>query len=233
MVKEGYTFGVPLLILGLLAFPFRTPIAYVAGTVLLCMGLFVFSFFRNPDRAIPADPGLIVSPADGRVVVVKDEENRGRPGKRISIFLAIWNVHVNRAPVAGVIEELHYKPGKFLAAWAEKASFENEQNIFRMQSEVGEIEFKQIAGYIARRVVSWKKAGDTVARGERIGLVRFGSRVDLWLPENAELLVKVGATVYGGSSVLARIVEGIGARVQPAGSQKTAEEKVDGSQGGA
>jgi phosphatidylserine decarboxylase len=233
MVKEGYTFGIPPLILGLIAFAFRTPIAYLLGTALVCLGLFVFTFFRNPDRAIPAGPGLVVSPADGRVVVVKEEENRGRPGKRISIFLAIWNVHVNRAPAAGTIEELHYKPGKFLAAWAEKASFENEQNIFHMQSEMGEIEFKQIAGYIARRVVSWKKAGDTVARGERIGLVRFGSRVDLWIPETAELLVKVGATVYGGSSVLARIVEGAGARVHPAGSQKIAKEKVDGSRGGA
>lgn len=233
MVKEGYTFGIPPLVLGLTLFAFRTPVAYAGGTVLICLGLFVFSFFRNPDRVVPSDPGLVVSPADGRIVVVQDEANRGRPGKRISIFLAVWNVHVNRAPAAGLIQQLDYKPGKFMAAWAERASLENEQNVFRMQSEVGELEFKQIAGYIARRVVSWKKAGDTVARGERIGLVRFGSRVDIWLPENAELLVKIGDTVHGGSSVLARVTEVVGNRRGAAPSLKIAKEKVDGSEHGA
>jgi phosphatidylserine decarboxylase len=232
MVKEGYTFGIPPLILGLIAFAFRTPIAYLSGTLLVFLGLFVFSFFRNPDRVVPADPGLVVSPADGRVVVVKDEENRGRPGKRVSIFLAIWNVHVNRAPAGGVIQQLDYKPGKFMAAWAESASLDNEQNIFRMQSEAGDIEFKQIAGYIARRVVAWKKAGDTVARGERVGLVRFGSRVDLWLPETAELLVKVGEMVYGGSSVVARIAEPVGSPIRST-SSKNASEKIGGPGQGA
>jgi phosphatidylserine decarboxylase len=140
---------------------------------------------------------------------------------------------VNRAPAAGVIQQLDYKPGKFMAAWAERASLENEQNIFRMQSEVGELEFKQIAGYIARRVVSWKKAGDSVARGERVGLVRFGSRVDIWLPEDAELLVKVGETVHGGSSILARVGEGVGSTLHGAPSAKIAKEKVDGSEHGA
>jgi len=148
---------------------------------------------------------VVVSPADGRVVVVKDEENAGRLGKRVSIFLAIWNVHVNRSPAAGIITRLEYKPGKFLAAWAEKASLENEQNVFTLASEHGEIVFKQIAGWVARRVVSWKQTGDSVGRGELVGLVRFGSRVDLWLPEGAELAVKVGENVKGGSSVIARM----------------------------
>jgi phosphatidylserine decarboxylase len=179
----------------------------VFGVVLVLLGLFVFSFFRNPDRIIPAEPGFVVAPADGRVVVVKNEDNRGNPGKRISIFLAIWNVHVNRAPVAGTITRLDYKPGKFLAAWDENASFQNEQNVFTQSSDYGEIVYKQIAGWAARRVVAWKKAGDTVARGERIGLVRFGSRVDLWLPGEAEILVSVGDHVKGGSSVLARMPE--------------------------
>jgi phosphatidylserine decarboxylase len=114
-------------------------------------------------------------------------------------------VHVNRSPAAGTITRLEYKPGKFLAAWAEKASLENEQNIFALASEHGEIVFKQIAGWVARRVVSWKKKGDTVGRGELVGLVRFGSRVDLWLPEGAEIAVKVGDNVKGGSSVIARM----------------------------
>jgi phosphatidylserine decarboxylase len=205
MVKEGYWFGLPPLVLGLLLLTVHSVYAVVGGCVLIFLGLFVFSFFRNPDRKIPGEPGLIVSPADGRVVVVKDEEFQGRPGKRISVFLAVWNVHVNRSPAAGTVTRVDYKPGKFLAAWAEEASFQNEQNIFLLATEHGEIMFKQIAGYIARRVVSWKKAGDYVARGERIGLVRFGSRMDLWLPANAEIAVRMGQNVKGGSSVLARL----------------------------
>lgn len=201
MVREGFYFGLPPLILGIAALFLRWT---VAGVVLLLLAAFIFSFFRNPDRQIPQDESLLVSPADGRVVVVTDEENAGRPGKRISIFLAIWNVHVNRSPAAGRITRLDYRPGKFLAAWDPQASFQNEQNIFTLAARSGELEFKQIAGWVARRVVSWKKAGDMVARGERIGLVRFGSRVDLWVPGDSEILVRVGDNVKGGSSVLAR-----------------------------
>src|SRR6202790_631073 len=201
MVKEGYYFGLPLLVLGGGASFAQWTIAAI---VLVCLALFVFSFFRDPERVIPAEPGAIVSPGDGRVVVVTDEEDAGRPGKRISIFLAVWNVHVNRAPAAGVITRMEYRPGKFLAAMRERASVENEQNVFTLSTEAGEMVFKQIAGLIARRVVSWKKQGEKVARGERIGLVRFGSRVDVWVPKEAEILVKLGENVKGGSSVLAR-----------------------------
>ena len=116
------------------------------------------------------------------------------------------------------IVHLEYKPGKFLAAWDAKASFENEQNVFTQATEQGEIVYKQIAGWVARRVVAWKKAGDEVARGERIGLVRFGSRVDLWLPAEAEVLVKVGENVKGGSSVVAQMQEGAGVRTKAAPS---------------
>ena len=205
MVKEGYWFGLPLLVIGGVSLSFGSALGITIGAMLVFLALFVFYFFRNPDRKIPMEPGVVVSPADGRVVVVKDEANAGRPGKRISIFLAVWNVHVNRSPAAGTITRLEYKPGKFLAAWAEKASLENEQNIFTLSSEYGEIVFKQIAGWVARRVVSWKKTGDTVGRGELVGLVRFGSRVDVWLPEGAEIAVKVGESVKGGSSVIARM----------------------------
>jgi phosphatidylserine decarboxylase len=208
MVKEGYWFGLPPLVVGGMSLALGTTLSITMGAVLVFLALFVFYFFRNPDRKIPMEPGVVVSPADGRVVVVKDEENAGRPGKRISIFLAIWNVHVNRSPAAGTIAKLEYKPGKFLAAWAEKASLENEQNVFTLSSEYGEIVFKQIAGWIARRVVSWKKSGDTVGRGELVGLVRFGSRVDVWLPEGAEIAVRVGDNVKGGSSVIARMLAG-------------------------
>ena len=200
MVKEGYYFGLPPLALGALAFVLRWTIA---GAILVFLAAFIFYFFRDPERFIPTDPAAVVSPADGRVVVVTDEENVGRPGKRISIFLAIWNVHVNRSPAAGTITSLKYSPGKFSAAMRECASADNEQNVISLSTDAGDLAFKQIAGLIARRVVCWKKAGDRVARGERIGLVRFGSRADLWLPRDSELLVKVGDHVAGGSSVVA------------------------------
>ena len=232
MVKEGYWFGLPPLVVGLLLLTFSAPISLVAGGVLVFLALFTFYFFRNPNRKIPMEPGVVVSPADGRVVVVKDEANAGRPGKRISIFLAIWNVHVNRSPAAGTITKLEYKPGKFLAAWAEKASLENEQNVFTLSSEYGEIVFKQIAGWVARRVVSWKRSGEMVGRGELVGLVRFGSRVDVWLPEGAEVVVKVGENVKGGSSVVARM--GAVAAAPMSGTQgQIAREKIKESGGGA
>jgi phosphatidylserine decarboxylase len=201
MVKEGYYFGVPPLLLGGLAIVLHW---WIVGGALIALALFCFSFFRDPEREISADPAVIVSPADGRVVVITDEENAGRRGTRISIFLAIWNVHVNRSPAAGVVTSVDYRPGKFFAAWDPKASTQNEQNIFTLATSHGKIEFKQVAGLIARRVVSWKKPQDSVAKGERVGLVRFGSRVDLWVPQGSELLVKVGDNVSGGSSTLAR-----------------------------
>lgn len=201
MVKEGYYFGLPPLALGGASYLVHW---YAAAAVLMLFALFVFSFFRDPERVIPAEAGAVVSPGDGRVVVVTDEENAGRPGKRVSIFLAVWNVHVNRSPAEGTITKMEYQPGKFLAAMRERASVENEQNVFTLSTNAGEMVFKQIAGLIARRVVSWKKAGDKVARGERVGLVRFGSRVDVWVPNDAEILVKLGDSVKGGSSILAR-----------------------------
>ena len=201
MVKEGYYFGLPPLVLGGVFFLLHW---YIAACVFVFLAAFVFYFFRDPERVIPAEPGAVVSPADGRVVVVTEEEYAGRPGKRVSIFLAIWNVHVNRSPATGTITNMEYRPGKFLAAMRERASVENEQNVFTLSTEAGEMVFKQIAGLIARRVVSWKKPGDRVMRGERIGLVRFGSRADVWVPKAAEILVKLGENVKGGSSMLAR-----------------------------
>jgi phosphatidylserine decarboxylase len=201
MVKEGYYFGLPPLALGGVSYLLHWN---AAAAVLVLLALFIFSFFRDPERVIPAESGAVVSPGDGRVVVVTEEENAGRPGKRVSIFLAVWNVHVNRAPATGTITKLEYRPGKFLAAMRERASVANEQNVFTLSTDTGEMVFRQIAGLIARRVVSWKKEGEKVARGERIGLVRFGSRVDVWVPKEAEILVKVGDNVKGGSSVLAQ-----------------------------
>ena len=230
MVREGYYFGLPPLLLGLLAFGTATRTGVIAGTVVVFLALFVFYFFRDPERTIPPEAGAIVSPGDGRVVVIKDESYAGRPGKRISIFLAVWNVHVNRSPAAGTITRLEYKPGKFMAAWAETASLENEQNVFTLDSEHGELVFKQIAGWVARRVVSWKKQGEVLARGERVGLVRFGSRVDIWMPENAEVAVKVGESVKGGASILARMKAIAGAKTGSTETLRHAQQKKE--QGG-
>jgi phosphatidylserine decarboxylase len=201
VVKEGYKFGLPPLIAGLLCLipGWKWP----AG-ILIFLGFFVFYFFRDPDRVIPTDPSAVVSPADGHVVEIVDELLGAQPGRRISIFLSIWDVHVQRAPVAGRIASVVYRPGKFYAALRKAASEKNEQNVIAVQTPGGTLVFKQIAGAIARRVLCWKRVDDKVALGERVGMIRFGSRVDLWLPEAAEVLVRRGQFVRGGSSVLAK-----------------------------
>ncbi len=201
VVKEGYIFAAGPILLAALGFNLHW---YIPGGVLLLLGAFILYFFRDPQRTIPTDPATVVSPADGRVIEVVEESLGNRPGRRISIFLAIWNVHVNRTPLSGRITSIDYRPGRFHMAMKKAASAENEQNIVHLETARGEIVFKQIAGLIARRVVLWKKQGDQVERGERIGIVRFGSRMDLWLPLEAQIIVKIGDHVAGGSSVLAR-----------------------------
>jgi phosphatidylserine decarboxylase len=201
MVKDGYRFAAPPLLLGIIGVVLHWN--WVGG-ILIFLGLFVVFFFRDPERTPPPDPNLIVSPADGRVVGIVEEPWNGRPGHRISVFLSVFNVHVNRAPVGGRITAIEYKTGKFYAAMRGRASAENEQNSFHVQTDRGEVVFTQIAGWVARRIVVWKSKGDSLIRGERIGMIRFGSRMDIWLPEDAEILVKPGGSVAGGTSVLAR-----------------------------
>ena len=201
MVKEGYKFAVAPLGLGVLALALRWN---WAGGILVFLAAFILYFFRDPERIVPADPAVVVSPADGRVMEIVDQAMGSWPGRRVSIFLAIWDVHVNRAPLAGRIRKLEYRPGRFLAAMRSRASAENEQNVIHLSTERGEIVLKQIAGWIARRVLCWKAEGDTVALGERVGMIRFGSRVDIWLPLEAEIVVGPGQHVAGGSSILAR-----------------------------
>ena len=200
MVKEGYKMSAPPLVLGLVAFAFGWNIT---GGILIFLALFVMYFFRNPKRTIPAAPGLILSPADGRVMEIVEEALDDIVGRRISIFLAIWNVHVQRAPVAGRVADVVYRPGKFYAAMRSAASQKNEQNIIYLHAPEGRIVFKQIAGAIARRVICWKREGQEVARGELIGLIRFGSRVDVWMPLETRICVKPGDHVKGGESILA------------------------------
>jgi phosphatidylserine decarboxylase len=201
MVKDGYKFAAAPLALGLLAFVAHwIPL----GILLIVLGLFVMFFFRDPRRTPPADPKTIVSPADGRVMEIVEEAREAQPGRRISVFLSIFDVHVNRSPVAGRITAIEYRTGKFYAAMRGRASAENEQNAFHVATERGEVVFKQIAGWVARRIVCWKAVGDSVMRGERVGMIRFGSRMDIWLPEDAEILVQPGQHVAAGSSALAR-----------------------------
>ncbi len=164
------------------------------------LAFFCLYFFRDPERAIPAGP-VAVSPADGKVVAVKAEG----PGlNRISVFLNIFDVHVNRAPIGGTIRQVEYKPGRFFVASREVCSAENEQNVVTVSGNGSEVVFKQIAGLIARRIVFRKKPGDTVRTGERVGLIKFGSRVDVLLGEEWEIVVSPGMRVSAGSSVLAR-----------------------------
>jgi phosphatidylserine decarboxylase len=201
MVKDGYKFAAGPFVLGIAAITIHW---FWVGGVLIFLGVFVLFFFRDPERTPPPDPQAILSPGDGRVMEVVEEALNGQAGRRISIFLSIFDVHVNRSPVAGRITAIEYRTGKFYAAMRGRASAENEQNAFHVSSERGDVIFKQIAGWVARRIVCWKSVGDSVTRGERVGMIRFGSRMDIWLPDRVEIVVRPGQHVAGGTSILAR-----------------------------
>jgi|HubBroStandDraft_4_1064222.scaffolds.fasta_scaffold35046_3 phosphatidylserine decarboxylase len=170
------------------------------GLPLYILAAFCLYFFRDPERPIPAGP-VAVSPADGKVVAVKRET---ATQMRISIFLNIFDVHVNRAPIGGVIADVRYSKGKFHVASREECSAENEQNVISVRDGATSVVFKQIAGLIARRIVFTKQPGDLVAKGERVGLIKFGSRVDVLFGPEWEVVVQTGARVSAGSSVIAR-----------------------------
>ena len=164
------------------------------------LALFCLNFFRDPDREIPTGP-VAVSPADGKVVAIKAESAALH---RISIFLNIFDVHVNRTPIPGRVRDVHYREGRFHVASREECSEANEQNVITVEGDGSTVVFKQIAGLIARRIVCHKKAGDRVAAGERVGLIKFGSRVDVLLGPEWEIVVQPGMRVAAGSSILAR-----------------------------
>ena len=170
------------------------------GVPLFLLAVFCLYFFRDPDRVIP-DGAVAVSPADGKVVAIHTDNPAS---SRVSIFLNIFDVHVNRAPIGGSITNVEYKKGQFLVASREIASAENERNTVTIEGEGTRVAFSQIAGLIARRIVCYKKAGDQVEKGERVGLIKFGSRVDVFLGPEWEITVKTGQHVSGGSSILAR-----------------------------
>ena len=200
MVRDGYYYGAVLLAAAVLVGWLTTPVWAVIP--ILLAGFFLW-FFRDPDRVIPSESGAVVSPADGKVTSVTTVKMNGETFKIISIFLNVFNVHVNRSPVAGVIRGARYRAGKFLNAMNPASAEHNEQNTVTIEGEGQRVIFKQIAGLLARRIVFTKKIGDTVRRGERVGLIKFGSRTDVLLDVSAEVAVKVGDHVKGGSSILA------------------------------
>lgn len=205
IAREGWPFVGALVALAVLALF----VHWALGAVLAGLALFVMWFFRDPERPVPQGERLVVSPADGRVMFVRTvEEPRFMGGRAIlvSVFLSIFDVHINRAPVAGEVAFREYVPGKFLAAWDHAVGEVNERSYLGLVTEAGQrVLVSQVAGLLARRIVTWPSVGDRLERGERIGLIRFGSCTQLWLPPGSEILVKPGDRVLGGQTVIGRL----------------------------
>lgn len=200
MARDGYYFFLPLVALTLVLAWFQV---MALGVATLILAAFVAWFFRDPNRSVPDDPDAVVSPADGKIVRVRSFEE----GTEVSIFLSIWNVHVNRSPVEGILVRKEHRSGRFHLAWDDRASVENERVILTVSGD-RPLTFALVAGVLARRIRVWKNEGDVLGRGDRIGLIRFGSRVDLFFPANCDLVVSEGDRVYGGSTVLAYWISG-------------------------
>jgi phosphatidylserine decarboxylase len=203
IAKEGFPFilGALAVFVILVIFPVKLLIFLT-----LFFGVFCMWFFRDPERNIPPFKGIAVSPADGRVVEVLEIEHNGEDVTKISIFMNVFNVHVNRMPIGGTIKSVEHKAGKFLAADKPEASYENEQNVINIATSYGEITVKQVAGLIARRCVCNAKEGDTLPIGERFGLIKFSSRVEVFLPKGFDISVKNNDIVRAGETVLAKYI---------------------------
>lgn len=195
MVKDAFYFIIPLL--GLACAGYLLDFV-AAALIFIALAAFVAFFFRNPERSITTDPGAIVSPADGKVIIVEP----GDGGTQLSIFLSVFDVHVNRAPIAGVVRSVVHHSGQFRLAWDERASVDNERVVISIEGEHS-LTLALVAGLVARRIIPWKKEGEAVRIGERLALIRFGSRVDMLIPNSAEVLVRKGDRVQAGSTVLA------------------------------
>jgi phosphatidylserine decarboxylase len=200
MVRDGYFYAAPLIGAGVLLGWLASPL-WAAMPVLLAF--FFLWFFRDPERAIPQEEGAVVAPGDGKVTDVATVTLGNEKRTRISIFLSVFDVHVNRSPIAGVVRDIRYQRGQFLNAMNKASAEQNEQNIVTLEGEGQKLVFKQIAGLLARRIVFHPKVGDRLERGQRVGLIKFGSRVDVLLDASAQVGVKVGDHVKGGSTVLA------------------------------
>ena len=206
VIREGFYIALIIFLLSLVSLVLGF---ILVSTVLCLLALSVLFFFRNPERKIPVEEDTVVSPADGRVVDVrkiKEDQYFHKEMICISIFLSIFNVHVNRSPYSGKVESVKYTKGKFLPAFREKASILNEQNAIVISYKDVGILVKQIAGIIARRVVCWVKEGDQLERGQHLGLIRFGSRVDIFLPVDVQIEVSVGDKIKGGETIIARLI---------------------------
>ena len=203
MVRDGIYYALGMLLVA-------AAVGWLSHSLILTLlpvlvaGFFLW-FFRDPERVVPAEAGLVVSPADGKVTDVSSIQLNGAACTRISIFLSVFDVHVNRSPISGVIKSAVYKKGDFGNAMTESSADDNEQNIVTVEGEGMTVVFKQIAGLLARRIVFNYKPGDSLVRGQRVGLIKFGSRTDVIFPQPAEVKIKLGDRVKGGSSVLARV----------------------------
>ena len=201
MVRDGIPFVVVPLILAVV--PLLFGYWWAAIPLLLIAGFMAF-FFRNPQRSIPLAPGLVVAPADGRVTIVRPADDT-HPQSLVSIFLSPLDVHINRAPIAGEIVDIAYKKGKFVMATKEESRELNEQNRLVIKGDKVVITCTQIAGVLARRIVCWKRRGERVECGERFGMIKFGSRTDLLMPPEVEIVVQTGAHVRGGETIIGKI----------------------------
>lgn len=202
MVRDGIYYALGMLLVAAVLGWLTHSLILVLIPVLLCA--FFLWFFRDPERTIPAGEGLVISPADGKITDVSSTKLDGVPCTRISIFLNVFDVHVNRSPISGVIKSAVYKKGQFGNAMSEASADDNEQNIVTVEGEGMTVVFKQIAGLLARRIVFNHKPGETLTRGQRVGLIKFGSRTDVIFPQPAEINVKLGDRVKGGSTILAK-----------------------------
>jgi phosphatidylserine decarboxylase len=204
IAREGYIFFVPFAVLAFFLWLFSYP---WASLTFLLISAGIAAFFRNPNRVPPEGEGLVLSPADGTVAqVVEDAQSENLPGvplKRISIFMSVFNVHVNRWPISGTVQRIRHVNGRFLDAREAEASIVNEHNSIVLQGDEGTIEVVQIAGKIARRIACWVHEGDAVQRGDRFGLIRFGSRLDVYLPPDFSFEVPIGARVRAGETTIA------------------------------
>lgn len=206
MAREGLFFSLPFLVLSMVfyfIFKKHPDMFYIyLGSSFFCFGCLIILFFRDPERKIPQGKDLIVSPADGRVVEIKKVNRQ----VVISIFMSIFNVHINRVPVSGKVERVEYRPGKFFAAFKKKSSQSNERFDIEIKTDKGNVVLNQIAGIVARRVVCRLKKGQDVRAGDRFGMIRFGSRVDLFLPLSVEVRIKRGQRIRGGQTVLGKMI---------------------------
>jgi phosphatidylserine decarboxylase len=209
MNKEGLVFEIPTLMLALILFATfgmtQNILSLVGALIFSILFMFLLFFFRDPERRTPEDENLILAPADGKVILIKPFDNlefMGGGGTLVSVFMSLFDVHVNRVPISGVVKYFRYNPGKFFPAFKDKAALENEQTELGLENEHGKVVLKQIAGIMARRIVCQLKQGDLIKAGERFGMIKFGSRLDLFLPENVQIKVKLNHKVRAGETLI-------------------------------